>query len=174
MRRAALLLSLSAFLLGVIHTPPSFAQPTQSVRVGFQILPFQVLSISGSSGAGQHAVSTVQVPQPSQADLRRGAIEQRNAVRLTVRSNNPWRVTVRTNNADMGTSFDRAYIKPIGDFQVRVEGGQYLTIDQRPQELVQGDAGDFSYGVDYKTLFDAIGYRVGNYRIEVVYMVEGR
>ena len=174
MRRTTVLLGLTALLLGAGANLPTLADTAQSVRVGFQIMPFQVLSISGGAGSGRSAVSTVQVPQPSLADLERGAIEQRNAVRLTVRSNIPWRVTVRTQDADMGTSFDGTHTKPISDFQVRAEGGGYLTIDHQPQQLLQGEAGDHVYGVDYKTHFDRHRYSAGSYRIEVIYMVESR
>ncbi len=150
MRRTTVLLGLTALLLGAGANLPTLADTAQSVRVGFQIMPFQVLSISGGAGSGRSAVSTVQVPQPSLADLERGAIGPRNAVRLTVRSNIPRRVTVRT------------------------AGGRYLTIDHQPQQLLQGEAGDHVYGVDYKTHFDRHRYSAGSYRIEVIYMVESR
>ena len=164
-------------LIALILFIPVFellAASSTTVRVGFEILPFQQLSISGGRSAGNTAVSTVRLPQPSAADLTRGYIELPNAVNLAVRSNIPWAVTVRTDDANMGQSFDGSYTKPVSDFQLRVGNGAYTPISQRNQVLLQGSYGQHNFNVDYRTLFDPSTYRQGNYQVTVIYTIVSR
>lgn len=164
-------------LIAVIFFIPVFellAASGSTVRVGFEILPFQQLSISGGRSVGNTALSTVQLPQPSAADLARGYIELPHAVSLSVRSNIPWAVTVRTDNANMGQSFDGNYTKPISDFQLRVGNGAFRPITQQNQVLLRGSYGEYNFDVDYRTLFDANIHRQGNYQLTVVYTIVSR
>jgi len=149
------------------------ASSNTKVGVSFSILPFQMLSIAGGA-SGNSAVSSVHVPQPQIADLNRGYIDQRNAVRLSLRSNVPWRVKVRTSNRDMGTSFDGSYVKPVSDFQLRAAGSPYLTIDDTDQVLLRGNFGKYDFDIDYRTLFDKGAFRSGNYQIDIVYTIVSR
>jgi hypothetical protein len=143
------------------------AEDFSIVNIGWQVVPFQSLSISNASA--KTVSDTFIIPQPTPQDLKRGYIEKENAIVLIAKSNVNWVINVRTPNSDMGVSFDGTYVKPISDFQLRA-GGSYLTVSYHDQMLAKGPHGEHEIGVNYKVLFGE-DHRDGNYKITLIYTI---
>lgn len=151
---------------------PLLGEDSETAQVGWTIASYQTLSIVGSDGSGDGQVeSRFAVPEPSDADLARGHVERPNAVRLNARSNTAWVITARAESANMGTSDDGSYTKPIRDLQVRADGGTYTPLSQDNQIIASGGAGKRTVGVDYRVAFDQAEYRPGDYEATVVYTI---
>ena len=142
-----------------------------TVKVCWRILPFQSLSIGSSGGSSKSVISTYKISQPKKEELLRGYMEEKQAITLTVVSNIPWIVQVRTNNENLGVSFDKHYVKPLNDFQLRAEKSRYITLSRENKDLAKGGKGVRRLKVDYKILTNRANYRPGNYRAVLIYTI---
>jgi hypothetical protein len=139
--------------------------------VNWTAVPFASLSIGGEGASGGTISSRVGVPHPNEEDLARGYLEVEGALTLIARSNTNWRLTIRTPDADLGRSYDRSYVKPLSDFQLRLAGKEYLSISNSDQALTTGTRGQHELGIDYRVLFNREKYRPGDYGVMLIYTI---
>lgn len=147
------------------------ASDSATVTVSWTIKPFQSLSIAGNPSNSKSVVSTYNVPDPTNADLNRGFIEEENALTLLVVSNVDWEIHVKSLSNNMGTSFDGTYTKPLEDFELRAGNGNYQPLTKSDQVLASGEHGKHKIGVDYKVNFHKNEYKDGNYQVKLLYTI---
>jgi len=140
----------------------------------FGILPFQSLNISGLDSQINGSVSTISFPEPTLEDLNRGFIEKREIVELSLESNVPWALSFYSSDETMGISDDGSYNKPIQHFQVRVNGGSYIDLNNFAQEFLFGSPTKTTYNVDYRMLLDRENHSPGSYQASVTYTLSSR
>jgi len=166
-------------LIPVVSYGVLFANEPRNVdqEVIFEVLPAQSLSVGSFEDADEFSqtvgLATVHMPQPTQRDLARGFIEQRDAVELDISSNIPWRITINTNNGDMGLSADGSTAKPVSDFQVR-GNGDYQSVSNEDQTILEGSGGVFKVELDYRLLFDPQEHKDGDYTLTLTYTIAGK
>jgi hypothetical protein len=147
------------------------ATASTTVAVGWQVLPFQSLTVSGTHGSSPSLASHFDLRPPSEADLQLGYIEERGALTLVAASNVRWSVEVRALESDMGRSADGTVAKPLSDFLLRANGGSYSSITTFDQTLAYGELGVHSLVIDYKVKMDRDSYRDGDYSLTLVYTI---
>lgn len=145
-----------------------------NVQVSWTILPFQSLTLAGTNSWGEEVTARIDFPQPTVGDLSLGFIKIRGALSLVARSNIPWVVKVRAMESDLGTSYDGAFTKPLHNFLLRANNGQYFTLTNYNQIIIEGQPGVHPIEIDYKILFDRVNHRDGDYRVTLVYTITTR
>lgn len=171
MTRWQLTVSLLILLLTAISSTAFASGTTVTVEVSWTVLPFQSLSIAGD-GSGDAAVySRFDLRQPTEADFAVGYIEVQSALTLKTASNIPWTVKVHALESDMGASDDGTYIKPLTDFSLRSNGGQYSSITGFDQTLASGDTGEYTLVIDYKVDTEKETHKDGDYGLTLVYTI---
>ena len=163
-----LILLLTAICSGAFA---SSATATVSVEVSWTVLPYLSLCVKGQESGEATVTSHYDLRQPSEADLSRGYIEERDALSLAAASNVSWAVKVHALESDMGTSDDGTYTKPLADFSLRANGGPYRSVSGFDQTLASGDAGAHDLVVDYKIDTDKETHKDGDYGLTLVYTI---
>jgi len=142
-------------------------------EVGWTVVPFATLALAGAGerAAGSTVTVSFTLPRPSAEDLARGYLEIEDALTLVARSNVDWVILVRTPDPDLGRSYDGSYTKPLSDFQLRVAGGDFLTISNADQTLSRGRRGEHELAIDYRVLLHPECYRPGDYGLKLIYTI---
>jgi len=163
-----------SLLLTILFSIPVFAGSSASatVTVSWKVLPFQSLTILGGEGNGTSVTSHFELGTPTPAEIAAGFIEEDGALTLVAASNIPWTVKVHAVEANMGESYDGTYVKPLSDFLIRANGGEFTPISQLDQTLASGTRGSYQLTIDYKVLLDP-EFKPGDYGITLVYTITG-
>ncbi len=171
-RSLSLGISVSLILLALLPALTLLgASDSATVTVSWTIKPYQSLSIVGSPSKTKSVFSTHNVPDPTNADLNRGFIEEENAITLKAISNVDWEIYVKALSNDMGTSFDGTYTKSLEDFELRAASGSYKPLANSDRLLARGEHGEHKVGVDYKVNFHPDRYKDGNYQVKLLYTI---
>ncbi len=164
-----------SLLLGILFSFSAVAadSATATVTVSWTILPFQSLTIAGEGESGTSVVSHFDLRTPTPADIAAGYVEEDGAITLIAASNIPWTVKVHAVEGNMGESYDGTYVKPLSDFLVRANDGEFFPITQFDQTLASGNRGEYKLTIDYKVLLDSDSYKPGDYGLTLVYTITG-
>ena len=166
-------------LLTILFLLPAFAlaagpDSTAVVHVSWTVLPFQSLTVVGSTaGTGTSVTTSYTLPEPDAEDFSVGFIEEDEALVLKAASNIPWAVKVHALESDMGTSYDGSYTKPLSDFMIRANGGDFFSISTFDQVLASGGRGSYLLSVDYRVKVDEETHKEGDYGLTLVYTITG-
>jgi len=148
---------------------------TAVVHVSWTVLPFQSLTIAGSAaGTDTSVTDRYDVDTPSASDFAAGFIEDDGVLVLNAASNIPWAVKVHAIESDMGTSYDGNYTKPLSDFMLRANNGNFFSISTSDQVLANGTRGSYLLSVDYRVKIDKDTYKDGDYGLTLVYTITGK
>lgn len=168
-------------LLGMQLAGYGQAHDSVSVTVSFHIPVMQSLTIENSpnfassfSASEAEVVDVYRVPKPTQEDLSKGYLKEKDAVTLSARSNVDWEIQVEAARRYMGTSDDGEYRKPVSDLEVKADGGNYVAASTASQVIARGEKGKHSVEVDYKVNLDSQEYRSGDYQATLTYIISTR
>ncbi|MFP4647527.1 MAG: hypothetical protein ACOCZX_02045 [Candidatus Bipolaricaulota bacterium] len=163
---------LTALLLAV--APFAFAaEDSASVTVSWAVNAQQSLRISSngatSNSSSKSVESVYEIPQPTDSQLERGFVREKNALELEAASNVDWEVKVEAQDEFMDSNTD--YDKPVSDLSVQGMDGFNAVSHQQPTTIASGQAGERTIGVDYKVSYDEEKYVEGSYEVNLVYTI---
>lgn len=127
-----------------------------------------------ATGTDTSLINRYDVHAPSASDFSAGFIEDDGVLVLNAASNIPWAVKVHAIESDMGTSYDGSYTKPLSDFMVRANGGNFFSISTSDQVLASGTRGSYLLSVDYRVKVNESTRRDGDYGLTLVYTITGK
>ena len=170
MKKLLTTISVLAVLLLTITTLGLAAQDSATTQVSWTVNANQSLHISSNgAGSSKSVESTYSLPEPGNADLKRGYIKEKNAIELVATSNVAYEVQVKAENSILGRV--NGYKKPVSDLSIKGKGSFKQISSDKPVTIASGQPGEHKFGVDYKVQYDKDEYVEGDYVAHLEYTI---